>query len=141
MLGSAKVREAEQRLACPVEAACLVMSPNLERRGPWSGGPWSMLVLTSDRLLAFATRPAGWRHPNTSYLDDELMCVALDTIGRVERRFSINPLVTVLGLTLTDGQRMTLTLGRGSWNRHGDMVELITAPVPRPGVRRQHGRR
>jgi hypothetical protein len=131
MLSKTTVDEAEERVACPIRAACLVMSPDLERRGPWSGGPWSVLVLTTDELCAFSMRPAGWRRPNTSLLDTELMRVPLSAVDRLDRRPSINPMVKVFRLTFTDGRRMTVQVGRGSWNRYGDVIELFRTAVTR----------
>jgi hypothetical protein len=127
MLSRRQADEAEDRADGAIEAACLVMSPDLERRGPWDGGPWLLLVLTTDELLFFALSPAGWRHPNTAFIDTELMRVPLSQVARFSPLFSINPLVKAFGLAFTDGKRMTLRVGRGSWNRHGDVPRSLMA--------------
>lgn len=127
MLSKNAVAEAEERVEGPIQAACIVMSPDLERRGPWEGGPWSVLVLTTDELCVFSTRPAEWRRPNTSLLDTELMRVALSEVARFAPRFSIRPYVKACSLAFSDGRRMTLWVGRGSWNQHGDISRSLMA--------------
>src|SRR5664280_2493014 len=106
--------EAEGRIEGPIQAACIVMSRDFdERGGPWSGGHWSVLLLTTDELCVFSMRAAGWRRPNTSVIDTELMRVPLNEVARFAPRFSIHPLAKAFNLAFTDGRRMTLWVGRG----------------------------
>lgn len=114
--------KAERRVEGQIEAACLVANEVLPD-GKYSGH-WSLLVLTDDELRMFALGATGSRQPNTSGLDPELMRVPLGIIDRLEYRFSLNPLVNAFRLTFTDGQRVTLRLGRGA-NHSGRVIERL----------------
>lgn len=103
--------KAEERVEGPIGGACLVANDVLPDGA--SSGHWSLLVLTIDELRVFTLRAAGWRHPNTSLLDTEIMRVPLGAIDRLDHQPSINPLVKAFRLTLTDGKCVTLRVGRG----------------------------
>lgn len=117
--------KAQARVGGPIQAACLVMGPRVWRRGPYSGGPWSVLVLTTDQLRVFSLRPAGWRHPNTSLIDAELMSVPLSAIERVDRRPSVKPWENGFRLTFNDGKRMALGAMRGVGCHSADVIERL----------------
>lgn len=125
--------KAEERVGGPIQGVCLVANDVLPNGA--SSGHWSLLVLTTNELRVFTLRAAGWRHPNTSLLDTELMRVPLRAIDRLEHQPSINPLVTAFRLTLTDGQRMTLRAGRGM-SHSARVIARLTALIdatPRSG--------
>jgi hypothetical protein len=117
--------KAEERVEAPIRGACLVTGPQVWQRGILSGGLFSLLVLTADDLRVFSLRPAGWRHPNTDFLDTELMHEPLSAIDRLDRRPSIDPFVKEFRLTLTDGKQVTLRAARGG-NHGADVIERLT---------------
>jgi hypothetical protein len=57
-------------------------------------------------------------------LDTELMRVPLGAIDRLDHQPSINPLVEAFRLTFTDGQRVTLRVGRGA-SQGGRVIERL----------------
>jgi hypothetical protein len=119
-------RKAARRVEGSIEGACLVANDVLPNGA--SSGHWSLLVLTTDELRVFTLRAAGWRHPNTSLLDTELMHVPLGAIDRLDHQPSINPLAKAFRLTLTDGKRVTLRAGRGA-SHGGRVIERLTELV------------
>lgn len=125
--------KAEERAEGPIQAACLVANDVLPNGA--SSGHWSLLVLTTEELRVFTLRAAGWRHPNTSLLDTELMRVPLGAIDRLDHQPSINPLVKAFRLTFTDGQRVTLRVGRGA--SHGGRVTGRLADLIQATPRRE----
>ena len=114
--------KAEERVEAPIRGACFVTGPQVWQRGI---GPFSLLVLTADDLRVFSLRPAGWRHPNTDFLDTELMHVPLSAIDQLDRRPSINPFVKVFRLTFTGGKQLTLRAVRGG-NHGADVIARLT---------------
>jgi len=119
-LGKRTVENAEGWVEGAIQAACMVMSPEL----PGLLTKWSILVLTTRELSIFQTRPAGW---NSSILDEHLLCVPLSKVARLDSWLSINPLVKAFSLFFTDGQRMTLWVARGPWNQYGDVSRAFRA--------------
>jgi hypothetical protein len=113
-LGKRTVENAEGWAEGAIQAACLVISPDLGYR--WSDGHWLVLVLTTDELCVLSMR-----------FDTELMRVPLGEVDRFDRRFSFNPLVKGFSLAFTDGQRMTLWVARGPWNQYGDVSRAFRA--------------
>jgi hypothetical protein len=131
--------KAEEQVEGPIRAACLVMGPHVWRRGPYSGGPWSVLVVTTDELRVFSLRPAGWRHPNTSLIDTELMRVPLSAVERLDRRLSAKPWERGFRLTFTDGRRMALGAMRGVGCHSADVIDCLAELIAggrAPGERR-----
>jgi len=122
-LGQRTVDEVEDRVEGVIQAACLVISPDLGYR--WSGRHWLVLVLTTDELSIFPPpRPTGWK---SSVRGEELMRTPLSEVDRFDRRASFNPLTKGFSLAFTDGQRMTLWVARGSWNQRGDVSRAFAA--------------
>jgi hypothetical protein len=102
------------------------MGPRAWRRDPYSGGPWSLLVLTAEELRVFSLRPAGWRHPNTSLIDTELMSVPLSAVLRLDRRRSMKPWERGFRLTFTDGRQMALGAMRSVESHSAAVIERLT---------------
>jgi hypothetical protein len=88
-------------------------------------------VLTIDELLVFSLRPAGWRHPNTSLIDTELMRVPLSAVERLDRRPSMKPWEMGFRLTFTDGKRIALGAMRGVGCHSTDVIERLTDLIAR----------
>ena len=105
-------------MKAPIQGACCVTGPPAWPRGAFT--PFSLLVLTADDLWVFSLRPAGWRHPNTDFLDTELMHVPLSSIERLDHRLSVHPFEKAFRLTFTDRSQLTLRAVRGG--NHGAAV-------------------